>query len=52
MKNTSELTNKQKMIFLLFILVGLANFLYLSDEKEEIPSYVLPMASIAKEAGH
>lgn len=52
MKITHEITNKQKMIFILFIIVALANFLFLSDEKEQSPVYVLPIASMAKEAGH
>lgn len=43
---------KTFQLFILFILVALANFLFLSEEKEESPSYILPMASMAKEAGH
>lgn len=52
MSKTSDLSGRQKILFILFILVALANFLLLSEEKEESPAYILPMASMAREAGH
>lgn len=50
-KNKSP-TRTINMMFLLFIILAVVNFVLLSHEEEQSPILLSPVASMAKEAGH
>lgn len=43
---------KLNMMFLLFIVMAIVNFIILSHDDKQAPVLLTPVASMAKEAGH